>query len=96
MYDEALKALENAHAACLRASQKSGDALGMSHGSFSGVNVALGIVFRLEAENDRLRDLVRDACKVFDHYDLPEHAFAYRCALGQSPREALNFHKGGE
>jgi len=60
MYDQALKALESAHAACLRASQKSGDALGMSHGSFSGVNVALGIVFRLEAENMALKQSAQD------------------------------------
>lgn len=60
MYDQALKALESAHAACLRASQKSGDALGMSHGSFSGVNVALGIIFRLEAENMALKQSAQD------------------------------------
>lgn len=29
-------------------------------------------------EIDRLRALVLDACKVFDHYDLPEQAFHYR------------------
>lgn len=50
----------------------------------------------LRAENDRLRTLMLDACKVFDHYDLPEHAFHYRRALGHSPKEALNIHKGGE
>lgn len=29
-------------------------------------------------EIERLRRQVLDACKVFDHYDLPEHAFHYR------------------
>lgn len=33
------------------------------------------------AEIDRLRTMVEDACKVFEHYDLPEHAFHYRRAL---------------
>jgi hypothetical protein len=32
-------------------------------------------------EIERLNALVLDACKVFDHYDLPEHAFHYRRAL---------------
>lgn len=41
------------------------------------------------AEIERLRALIEDGCKVFDHYDLPEHAFHYRRALGQSPRAAL-------
>lgn len=33
------------------------------------------------AEIERLRALIEDACKVFDHYDLPEHAFHYRRKL---------------
>ena len=28
-----------------------------------------------------LEDLIEDACKVFEHYDLPEHAFHYRREL---------------
>jgi hypothetical protein len=32
----------------------------------------------LRDELKRLRDALEDACKVFDHYDLPEHAFHYR------------------
>lgn len=35
---------------------------------------------RKDAEIDRLRALIDDACDVFDHYDLPEHAFHYRRA----------------
>jgi hypothetical protein len=47
------------------------------------------IVDRLEAENARLHALVLDACKVFEHYDLPEHAFHYRRAiLGLSEAKA--------
>lgn len=42
------------------------------------------------AEITRLRALFEDACKVFDHYDLPEHAMHYRReALGMTPRQAL-------
>jgi len=43
------------------------------------------IVDRLEAENERLRTLLLDACNVFDHYDLPEHAFHYRCQIISAP-----------
>ena len=28
-----------------------------------------------------LRELLLDACEVFEHYDLPEHALHYRRAL---------------
>lgn len=31
-----------------------------------------------QAEAERLRALLLDACQVFDKYDLPEHAFHYR------------------
>ena len=55
-YAKALEALQAAHDACFR--DKSRDVLGMSHGPFSGVNVALGIIVRLEAENKRLRQVV--------------------------------------
>lgn len=43
---------------------------------------------RLEAENERLRALIEDACKVFDHYDLPEHALYYRRKLVQGGGDA--------
>lgn len=33
------------------------------------------------AEIERLRALLENACEVFDHYDLPEHAFHYRRIL---------------
>lgn len=45
-YDKALKALSEAHTACFK--HKDIDVLGMSHGPFSGVNQALGIVLSLE------------------------------------------------
>ena len=34
-----------------------------------------------DAEIKQLRELLEDACHVFDHYDLPEHAFHYRREL---------------
>lgn len=37
---------------------------------------------RKDAEIERLRALILDGCAVFEHYDLPEHAFHYRRALG--------------
>ena len=52
-YNKALKALQAAHDACFKHPVR--DVLGMSHGPFSGVNEALGIVAILEAENARLR-----------------------------------------
>jgi hypothetical protein len=52
-YDRALKALQAAHDACFNHPERG--ALGMSHGPFSGVNEALGIIAELEAENRRLR-----------------------------------------
>lgn len=60
-YDRALKALQAAHDACFKAPDR--DVLGMSHGPFSGVNEALGIITDLEAENVRLRALM-DADRV--------------------------------
>lgn len=36
---------------------------------------------RLRLENARLRALIQNSCWVFEHYDLPEHAFHYRRAL---------------
>lgn len=32
-------------------------------------------------EIGRLRALIEDGCKVFEHYDLPEHALHYRRAM---------------
>jgi hypothetical protein len=52
-YDSALKALQDAHDACLKCVDR--DVLGMSHGPFSGVNKALGIIKLLEEENALLR-----------------------------------------
>lgn len=52
-YDRALNALNAAHTACFKHPER--DVLGMSHGPFSGVNEALGIVALLEEENQRLR-----------------------------------------
>ncbi len=45
-YTKALEALENAHKACYGHSDR--PLLGMSHGPFSGVNMALGIIAELE------------------------------------------------
>lgn len=53
LYDRALDALRAAHKACFE--HEGRDVLGMSHGPFSGVNVALGIVAQLEDENKILR-----------------------------------------
>lgn len=51
-YNAAVKALQEAHDACFKRHE---DVLGMSHGPFSGVNVALGIIDQLERENQMLR-----------------------------------------
>jgi hypothetical protein len=53
-----------------------------------------GVTVELEREAadeiERLRAAIEDGCKVFEHYDLPEHAFHYRrAALGMTPKEAL-------
>lgn len=53
LYDEAYQALKAAHEACFNHTDR--PALGMSSGPFSGVNVVLGIVRRLEAENAELK-----------------------------------------
>jgi hypothetical protein len=44
------------------------------------------------AEIARLRSMIEDACKAFDHYDLPEHAFHYRRQL--NARSAIASAKG--
>lgn len=56
LYNKALEALQSAHAACLNHPDR--DVLGMSNGPFSGVNVALGIVARLEEENVALKKII--------------------------------------
>ena len=60
LYDRASQALDAAHKACFNHPDRG--AVGMSHGPFSGVNVALGIIAGLEESNyhrgheiDRLR-----------------------------------------
>lgn len=55
-YDRAVKALQDAHDACYEHPARG--ILGMSHGPFSGVNEALGIVALLEEENRALRRAV--------------------------------------
>ena len=65
-YTRALKALDAAHAACLGARNATGEVLGMSHGSFSGVNEALGIVDSLEQENGRLRAVITTAAEAIE------------------------------
>ena len=52
-YEEASEALQEAHNACFKHTER--DVLGMSHGPFSGVNKALGIISQLESENKELR-----------------------------------------
>ena len=66
-YDRAFKALEAAHKACFDNPDR--DILGMSHGPFSGVNEALGIVAMLEEENQRLRGISLSAQS--DSVDVP-------------------------
>ena len=56
-YAEAFEALKEAHAACFKRPQR--DVLGMSHGPFSGVNKALGIISQLEHENEKLKEKIR-------------------------------------
>ena len=55
-YIEASDALDAAHKACF--SNPDRPVTGMSHRSFSGVNVALGIVAQLEKENARMKLLL--------------------------------------
>ena len=52
-YNEAWEALSEAHAACFKHPERG--PIGMSHGPFSGVNKALGIISLLEDENAVLR-----------------------------------------
>lgn len=57
-YQAALVALQQAHDACFQHPER--DVLGMSHGPFSGVNVALGIVTLLEEENQQLKKMLAE------------------------------------
>lgn len=41
-------------------------------------------------EIDRLTKLIHDGCVVFEHYDLPEHAFHYRRELHKRSRDGEN------
>jgi len=52
LYKRASDALDDAYKACFNHPDR--PLLGMSHGPFSGVNVALGIIAHLEDENDYL------------------------------------------
>ena len=52
-FEIASKALQAAHDACYKHPER--DVLGMSHGAFSGVNKALGIISLLEHENKELK-----------------------------------------
>lgn len=53
LYTKALYALQAAHDACFKHPERG--VLGMSHGPFSGVNEALGIIASLEEENIALK-----------------------------------------
>ena len=57
-FNEAKEALALAHDACFNHPDR--DIVGMSHGPFSGVNVALGIISVLERENKRLTKALGD------------------------------------
>jgi hypothetical protein len=46
-----------------------------------------GIMLAAAAEIERLQGLLDDACVVFDHYELPEHALHYRRALAREASE---------
>jgi hypothetical protein len=52
-YEQARVALEEAHKACFSHPER--PVLGMSHGPFSGVNVALGAVASLEEQLEEAR-----------------------------------------
>lgn len=45
---------------------------------------------KLKSENEWLRGQLEDACKVFEHYDLPEHAFHYRRRLGHQQKASVS------
>ena len=50
----------------------------------------------MEREAERLKALLLDACEVFDHYDLPEHAFHYRRAvLGLDEAKKISRKRAG-
>lgn len=56
LYERAKNALEAAYQACYKHPDR--DILGMSHGPFSGVNEALGIVTTLEEDNKKLKQRI--------------------------------------
>lgn len=56
-YSKAYQALESAHQACFDHPDRG--PLGMSHGPFSGVNVALGVVSELEREITELKNTLK-------------------------------------
>lgn len=58
-YDRAYKALKAAHEACFKHPER--DVLGMSHGPFSGVNEALGVIAILEEKNQKLERALQRA-----------------------------------
>jgi hypothetical protein len=63
-YQQALKALEAAHDACFNHPDRG--VLGMSHGPFSGVNEALGIIALMEEENTYLHDRLQKLESMID------------------------------
>lgn len=67
IYTEVVDLLCEAHKACLKANQgPGGDALGMSHGAFSGLSKVLGLVWELEtkfAEAEMQNILLRQKIK---------------------------------
>lgn len=76
LYDRASQALDAAHKACFHHPDRG--AVGMSHGPFSGVNVALGIIAGLEESNyhrgheiDRLRSEVAAYREALDKAGIP-------------------------
>lgn len=56
-YEFARSALQKAHDACMAAP---GDVLKMSHGPFSGVNKALGLITMQETELDHVRMILAE------------------------------------
>lgn len=55
------------------------------HQAFLEYDQMEGRALSAEAEVERLRALIDDACVAFERYDLPEHAFHYRRILEHAP-----------
>jgi hypothetical protein len=70
-YSRALNALEAAHKACFE--NETRPALGMSHGPFSGVNEALGIVDELERKQSAMLELLEDVGNYLTDLDGHSH-----------------------